>query len=146
VVRVPVGTIETEAHDDLRAHIAHLGHDTTHDLLRRRGVEPTVAVAEHLDTADSKLMSRRAKLLFTNTADLIVRRAIAVVEVAPTLAACSRDEKRLQTLRGIMGEGAAESERLVIGMCEDGEETKRVVHGHNMAVVRPREKGDAGGK
>src|SRR5690606_36068803 len=92
------------------------------------GIEGTVAISKDVDFSDPQLVRGRAELLLAHAADLLVARAVLVGEIPAALAARRRDEERFHAIGSVARKRATQSQRLIVGVRENGEEAERCGH------------------
>ena len=122
VVGMPVRSIRTESDDHLGPNAPDVRRNSAN---RRRGgncVHAAVRVAEDRDLPNPEHRGGFTQLRFTNAADFLRLSALPVWTEPPPLPASSRREIRPDPLSRVFGDRAAETERFIVGMSQNGQQ------------------------
>ncbi len=126
VVRMAVGAVGRKGRDHLGADAAELADDFG---LRFDGVgfvEVGVQVVQERDFLDAQLGCGSLELGFADRADDFRARALPGGSQAAALAARSSHQVGFDALGGVLGEGSAHAEALVVGVRQDGQESQGI--------------------
>ncbi len=118
-----VRAVGAEGDHHVRPDAAQMIRDCLLRDLGRHRVQRTIRIAKHRDLAHAQLAGRGSQLRFTRAADdFVVRPLVAVAEEAAALTPRGGQQIRLDTVRCVLRQRAARSQRFIIGMSEDAHE------------------------
>jgi len=127
VIGVPVRAIGTERDDDRRADSPDVAGNIRDDLTRIGAVDELVAVAEHGNVVHTEDGRGGAKLRLAHDAECRWAGMSGITgssRAKPSaIAACGRDQRRRHALGCVPRQCAAETQRLIVRVCEHGHET-----------------------
>ncbi len=122
-----VGAVGAEGHHHLRLDAPDVRGDRLDRFADVGPIQRLVLIVEHRDVGDPQHRGRRAQFLLADLSQTLGAGVLGRIPMPPESALLSpggRDEKRLDALGCVLRQRAADTQRLVVGVGQDGHQAK----------------------